>query len=118
MGAKDVTTPFAFFVISIIGVAITSITVKTYLDTKKEKDTNFNFSATVLAISLVCLFVSGYFTFKAFKGTISGNNAKVNNGTKVVNNAATAAAGSMAPQPMYAYPTQVQGVPVAQPVTY
>jgi hypothetical protein len=66
MGFSEAMLPMAFFIISIIGIALTAINVKTYLDTKKEKDTNFNFSAVVLAVSIIGLLVSGYFTFSAF----------------------------------------------------
>ena len=68
MGFKDALIPFFFFVISIIGIAQTAITVKTYLDTGKEKDSNFNFSATILAVSIIGLLASGFFTYKAYKG--------------------------------------------------
>ncbi len=69
-----------FFIISIIGIAITSITVKTYLDTNKEKDVNFNFSATILAVSIISLLVSGYFSYKAFSGPAPAvTNTKVAN---------------------------------------
>ena len=64
--------PIMFFIICIFGIAQSSITVKTYLDTKKEKDSNFNFSAFVLTISLIGLLASGYMSFKAFKGGNAG----------------------------------------------
>lgn len=86
MGFTDAIIPMVFFIICIFGIATSSITVKTYLDTKKEKDTNFNFSAFVLAVSLVGLLVSGGMTFKAFKG---GNAAPANVAT-----AASEVAGS------------------------
>jgi hypothetical protein len=57
-----------FFIICIFGIAQSSITVKTYLDTKKAKDTNFNFSAFVLSVSIIGLLASGYMTYKAVKG--------------------------------------------------
>lgn len=68
MGFKDAMLPLIFFLICIFGIAQSAITVKTYLDTKKEKDTNFNFSATILAVSILGLLASGFFAFKAFKG--------------------------------------------------
>jgi hypothetical protein len=68
MGFKDALIPIVFFVICIFGIAQSSITVKTYLDTNKEKDSNFNFSAVILAVSLIGLFASGYMSYKAFKG--------------------------------------------------
>ena len=60
--------PIVFFIICIFGIAQSSITVKTYMDTKKAKDSNFNFSAFVLTISLLGLLGSGYMTYKAVKG--------------------------------------------------
>jgi hypothetical protein len=68
MGFKDALIPIVFFVICIFGIAQSSITVKTYLDTKKEKDSNFNFSAIILTVSLIGLFVSGGMAYKAFRG--------------------------------------------------
>ena len=68
MGFTDALMPIVFFIICIFGIAQSSITVKTYMDTKKAKDTNFNFSAFVLSISIIGLLASGYMTYKAFKG--------------------------------------------------
>lgn len=68
MGFKEALIPIVFFVISVIGIAQTAITVKTYLDTGKPKDSNFNFSAVVLTASIIGLFASGFFAYKAFKG--------------------------------------------------
>ena len=70
MGFKDAMIPMAFFVICIFGIAQSSITVKTYLDTKKAKDSSFNFSAIMLTVSIICLLASGFMSYKAFK---SGN---------------------------------------------
>jgi hypothetical protein len=72
MGFSDALVPLVFFVICIFGIAQSSITVKTYLDTNKEKDSNFNFSAVILTASIIGLLASGYMAFKAFKG---GNGA-------------------------------------------
>ena len=68
MGFSDALVPMIFFVICIFGIAQSSITVKTYLDTKKEKDSNFNFSAIVLTASIIGLLASGFMSYKAFKG--------------------------------------------------
>lgn len=78
--------PIVFFIICIFGIAQSSITVKTYLDTKKAKDANFNFSAFILSVSILGLLVSGFMTYKAFKG---GANAPVAGAT-----AASEVAGS------------------------
>jgi hypothetical protein len=77
MGFKEAVLPLIFFLISIFGIAQSSITVKTYLDTNKKKDSNFNFSALVLTISIIGLLASGFFAYKAFKGSAAP--AKVNN---------------------------------------
>ena len=68
MGFTDALMPIVFFIICIFGIAQSSITIKTYMDTKKAKDTNFNFSAFILSVSLIGLLTSGFMTYKAFKG--------------------------------------------------
>ena len=57
-----------FFIICILGIAQSSITIKMYLDTNKTKDSSFNFSAFILSISLFGLLVSGYMTYRAVTG--------------------------------------------------
>lgn len=73
MGFTDALMPMMFFIICIFGIAQSSITIKTYLDTKKAKDTSFNFSAFILTVSLIGLFASGFMTYKAVKGGSSAN---------------------------------------------
>jgi hypothetical protein len=68
MGFTDALIPIVFFIICIFGIAQSSITVKTYMDTKKAKDANFNFSAFVLSVSIIGLLASGYMTYKAVQG--------------------------------------------------
>ena len=68
MGFTDALVPIVFFIICIFGIAQSSITIKTYLDTNKDKDTNFNFSAFILSVSIIGLLVSGGMAYKAFKG--------------------------------------------------
>lgn len=80
MGFKEAMIPLIFFIISIIGIAQSSITVKTYLDTNKEKDSNFNFSALILTISIIGLLASGFFAFKAFKGPSAATPVVANTG--------------------------------------
>lgn len=72
MGFIDALTPFIFFIICIFGIAQSSITIKTYMDTNKEKDTNFNFSAFILSVSIIGLLASGFMTYRAFKGGSGG----------------------------------------------
>jgi hypothetical protein len=73
MGIVDAFMPIIFFIVCIFGIAQSSITVKTYLDTKKAKDASFNFSAFVLSVSIIGLLASGFMTYKAFKGGASVN---------------------------------------------
>lgn len=75
MGFVDALMPMMFFIICIFGIAQSSITIKTYLDTKKAKDTSFNFSAFILTASLLGMLVSGFMTYKAFKGPAAANAA-------------------------------------------
>lgn len=87
MGFKDALIPIVFFVICIFGIAQSSITVKTYMDTKKAQDSNYYFSAVILTLSILGLLASGYMSYKAFKG---GNAPSVNAGAT----AASEVAGS------------------------
>jgi hypothetical protein len=78
MGFTDALMPIVFFIICIFSIAQASITIKTYLDTKKTKDASFNFSAFILTVSLIGLMASGFMTYKAFKGGASANAPSVN----------------------------------------
>ena len=57
-----------FFFVFILGIAQSAITLKTYADTKKAQDSNYNFSIFTLVFSIVGLLVSGFMAFKATKG--------------------------------------------------
>ena len=78
MGFTNALMPMMFFIICIFGIAQSSITIKTYMDTKKAKDANFNFSAFILSVSLIGLMASSYMSYKAFKGGASVNAVPVN----------------------------------------
>jgi len=67
MGLHEAMIPAAFVVVAICAIALTSINIQTYLTTNKPKDSNFTFSALVLALSIVALGVAGYFTFKTYQ---------------------------------------------------
>ena len=95
MGFKDALVPMAFFIICIIGIASTAITVKTYLETGKEKDSNFNFSAVILSVSILGLLVSGFFTFKAFKSGGSAIKASATPASEVAGSATNLGAQQM-----------------------
>jgi len=92
MGIKDAFVPLIFFIICIFGIAQSSITVKTYLETGKEKDNNFNFSAVILTASILGLLGSGFMAYKAFKGGASMN--AVNAVNAAGNTSASEMAGS------------------------
>jgi hypothetical protein len=100
MGIKDAFVPLIFFIICIFGIAQSSITVKTYLETGKEKDNNFNFSAVILTASILGLLGSGFMAYKAFKGpgmNVPMVNVPMGNvpmGNVPMGNAASEAAGS------------------------
>jgi len=67
MGLHEAMIPASFIMVAIFAIALTSINIQTYLTTNKPKDSNFNFSAVILALSIVALGVAGYFTFKSFQ---------------------------------------------------
>lgn len=95
MGITDAFVPIIFFIVCIFGIAMSSITVKTYLDTKKAKDASFNFSAFVLSVSIIGLLASGFMTYKAFKGGASMNAVNAVNAVNAAGNtSASEVAGS------------------------
>jgi len=72
MGAHEAMVPAAFIVVAIMGIALASMNINTFLkvpNDKRDKNStnNFNFSIFILVVSILALGVSGYFTFKAFK---------------------------------------------------
>lgn len=60
--------PLMFFIVFILGIAQSSITLKTYADTKKAQDTNYKFSIFTLVFSILGMLVSGFMTYRAVKG--------------------------------------------------
>ena len=72
MGAHEAMVPAAFIVVAIMGIALASMNINTFLKVptdKRDKNStnNFNFSIFILVVSILALGVAGYFTFKAFK---------------------------------------------------
>jgi heme/copper-type cytochrome/quinol oxidase subunit 2 len=67
--------PVLFFLVFILAIAQSAITLKTYADTKKEQDSNYKFSIFFLIFSILGLLVSGFMVYKAGKGDPSPNNA-------------------------------------------
>jgi heme/copper-type cytochrome/quinol oxidase subunit 2 len=72
MGAHEAMVPAAFIVVAIMGIALASMNINTFLKVptdKRDKNStnNFNFSIFILVASILALGVAGYFTFKAFK---------------------------------------------------
>ena len=72
MGAHEAMVPASFIVVAIMGIALASMNINTFLKVptdKRDKNStnNFNFSIFILVVSILALGVAGYFTFKAFK---------------------------------------------------
>ena len=87
----SVLVPVMFFIVFILGIAQSAITLKTYADTNKAQDTNYKFSIFTLVFSVLGLLVSGFMIYKGAKPVA---NRKMNV------NAPSAVAGAAAPQPM------------------
>jgi hypothetical protein len=68
MGFKEAALPMTLFVVGVCGIAQSAISVKTYLETNKPKDSSFKFSLAILIISVFLVFGGGFFAYKAFKG--------------------------------------------------
>ena len=70
MGLKEAMVPAAFILVAIIGIALASMNINTFLklaNDKRDKNStnNFNFSIFILVVSILALGVAGYFTFKS-----------------------------------------------------
>jgi hypothetical protein len=61
--------PLMFFFVFVLGIAQSSIIIKTYADAKKAQDTSYNFSIFTLVFSIIGMLISGFMTYKAVKGT-------------------------------------------------
>lgn len=71
-GLKRAALPITLFVVGVCGIAQSAITVKTYLETNKAKDSSFKFSLAILIISVFLVFGGGFFAYKAFTGGAEG----------------------------------------------
>jgi hypothetical protein len=72
MGFKEASIPAAFMVIAIVGIALGSMNINTYMKLdKKDKDknttNNLNFSIFIICFSVLAMGIAGYFTYKAFQ---------------------------------------------------
>ncbi len=72
MGLKEAMVPAAFIVVAILGIALGSMNIHTYMKLdKKDKDknttNNLNFSIFIICFSVIALGVAGYFTFKSIQ---------------------------------------------------
>jgi|LakMenE18May11ns_1017448.scaffolds.fasta_scaffold9882637_2 hypothetical protein len=67
--------PLMFFFVFVLGIAQSSITIKTYADAKKAQDTSYNFSIFTLAFSLIGMLISGGMIFSAIKGPAAAPDA-------------------------------------------
>lgn len=83
MAFKDTLVPIMFFIVFILGIAQSAITLKTYADTKKAQDVNYKFSIFTLVFSILGLLVSGGMIYMAGKG--SAGPATANNAVEATN---------------------------------
>lgn len=67
--------PLMFFIVFVLGIAQSSITIKTYADAKKAQDTSYNFSIFTLAFSLIGMLISGGMIYSAVKGPAAAPDA-------------------------------------------
>jgi heme/copper-type cytochrome/quinol oxidase subunit 2 len=70
MGLKEAMVPASFILVAVIGIALASMNINTYMklaNDKRDKNStnNFNFSIFILVASILALGVAGYFTFKS-----------------------------------------------------
>jgi len=70
MGLKEAMVPASFIVVAIIGIALGSMNINTFLklpDKSRDQNSknNFGFSIFILVVSILALGVAGYFTFKS-----------------------------------------------------
>ncbi len=72
MGLKEAMVPASFIVVAIIGIALGSMNINTFLklpDASRDQNSknNFGFSVFILVISILALGIAGYFTFKSMQ---------------------------------------------------
>jgi len=70
MGLKEAMVPASFIVVAVIGIALGSMNINTYMklpDKSRDQNSknNFGFSIFILVVSILALGVAGYFTFKS-----------------------------------------------------
>lgn len=70
MGLKEAMVPASFILVAIIGIALGSMNINTYMklpDKSRDQNSknNFGFSIFILVVSILALGVAGYFTFKS-----------------------------------------------------
>jgi cytochrome bd-type quinol oxidase subunit 2 len=70
MGLKEAMVPGSFIIVAVLGIALASMNISTYMKLANDKrdnnsTNNFNFSIFILVASIMALGVAGYFTFKA-----------------------------------------------------
>jgi hypothetical protein len=87
MAFKDTLVPIMFFILFILGIAQSAITLKTYADTKKAQDSNYKFSIFTLIFSIFGLLISGGMAYMAGKG--SAGPATANNAVEATNKLAS-----------------------------
>jgi len=70
MGLKEAMVPASFILVAVIGIALGSMNINTFLklpDKSRDQNSknNFGFSIFILVVSILALGVAGYFTFKS-----------------------------------------------------
>jgi hypothetical protein len=70
MGLKEAMVPGSFIIVAVLGIALASMNINTYMKLANDKrdgnsTNNFNFSIFILVASIIALGVAGYFTFKS-----------------------------------------------------
>jgi len=64
----DALVPMMFFFVFVLGIAQSSITIKTYADAKKAQDGSYKFSIFTLVFSIIGMLISGGMIYRAVKG--------------------------------------------------
>lgn len=69
MGLKEAMVPASFILIAVLGIALASMNINTFMKLANDKrdqnsKNNFGFSIFILVVSILALGVAGYFTFK------------------------------------------------------
>lgn len=64
----DAAPPALFFIVSVFSIAQSGIAIQAYTSTGKAKDTSFKFSVAMLVLSILSMFLSILFVYRAWNG--------------------------------------------------